>query len=642
VITLGRMPTRVRLLILCVLALLLWPPSRAEAAKPKRKAVTSPVGYHVTIPEPTTRYVHVRVSLVDAPNDQTTLAMPAWIPGSYLIRDFGKHVYDVVARDLDGRELKVTRIDKQSWTVANDRRGFVVEYRVFAGELSVRTSYVDDRFALLNGAGLFMYVDNHTARAAELELSPPAGWDVHTALDPGAEESRGAAKGQVDPMTNASAGVWRFSAPSYDELIDSPLLLGAAEVRRFEVVGKPIELVMIAPGGCNVNLDRAAADAEQIVRAFARTLNGLPFERYSFLLVGDEVGGGGLEHHDSTAMIVRPWSFTNAGGYAGLQRLMAHEFFHVWNVKRIHDEVLGPFDYSKESYSELLWFHEGLTETMETRALLRAGLISPADYLGQLAAAWSSYRRKPGRNATAIAELSRDAWIKSYKPEANHAETTISYYEKGNLIGVCLDLSLRLRARANRTNGSIEGLFRRLWALRDPNSGRAAIDIEDIIAAASAEAGEDMRWFFDRYVYGTEELPLPELLERAGFEVGKAEVGGDDPRTRVWSGMSGAATVNAIEPDSPAAAAGLMLGDELIAVEGSRVESVSEANERLADLGVGATASVSLFRRDRLETRELTTRENPHLVWGFAPPEQAGDAELAQLRQLWLLEHLVR
>ena len=350
-------------------------------------------------------------------------------------------------------------------------------------------------------------------------------------------------------------------------------------------------------------------------------------------------------------MSVRPWSFAHDGGYAGLQRLMSHEFFHVWNVKRIHDERLGPFDYAKESYSELLWFHEGFTETMETRGLLRAGLLSPEDYLNQLAAAWTAYQRKPGRNAAPIAELSREAWIKAYKPEPNHGETAISYYEKGNLIGVCLDLELRLRARANHAQGSIEGLFRRLWALRDPVTGHAAIDIDDIVAAASAEAGEDMRWFFDRYVYGTEELPLPELLERAGFEVEAARAGEHDPgaeedgamrRASVWSGMGGGATVSSIEPDSPAALAGVMLGDELIAIDEGRVESVSEANERLADLGVGATASVTLFRRDRLQTLLLTTSENPHLRWGFAQPEEPSDAELARVRDLWLLNHLIR
>ncbi len=618
------MPVRARQLVPCLLALALSYPSVAKAAKP----ASTPVGYRLAIPEPTTRYIHVTIELADAPKRQTTLAMPAWTPGSYLIRDFGKHVYDLEAHDADGRVLAVTRVDKQTWTVDNAGRPFTAEYRVFADNLSVRTSYVDDRFALLNGAGLFMYVDEATTRAAELELALPAGWQAHTALEP-----------------TPGSGPSEFHAPSYDELIDSPVLLGRegeVEVRRFTVAGKPIELVFSAVAGSNADLDRVAADAERIVRAFARVLNGLPFEHYSFLLVGDEVGGGGLEHHDSTAMIVPPNMFASDGGYARVQRLMAHEFFHLWNVKRIHDEALGPFDYSKETYSELLWFHEGLTETMETRALLRAGLVSADAYLDGLATQWTDYRRKPGRNAHPIAELSREAWIKSYKPEANHSETTISYYEKGNLIGVCLDLELRLRARANRASGSIEGLFRRLWALRDPSRQEAAITIDDIVAAASAEAGEDMRWFFDRYVYGTEELPLPELLGRAGFVVESATVGELDARARVWSGMSGAATLTAIEPESPAAAAGLMLGDELIAVDGARVDSVTEANERLADLGVGATATLSLFRRDRLVTRSLLTGENPHRHWEFAQPEQPGDPELARLRELWLLEHLIR
>ncbi len=623
------MPARAPLFAAGLLALSLLTPQLAAAAKPKskRKAGPAPVSYRLAIPEPTTQYVEVELELGDAPNDRTRLAMPAWTPGSYLIRDFGKHVYDLAAFDAEGRALPVTRVDKQTWTVANDGRGFRAEYRVFADALSVRTSYVDDRLALLNGAGLFMYVDGETGRAATLELAPPSGWTAHTALD------------------RPTPGVPEYAAPSYDELIDSPLLLGAAAdvaVRRFEVAGKPIELVFAAPGGSNADLDRVAADAERIVRAFARMLNGLPFERYSFLLVGDEAGGGGLEHHDSTAMIVPPHMFASAAGYARLQRLMAHEFFHLWNVKRIHDKALGPFDYSKESYSELLWFHEGLTETIETRALLRAGLVSADDYLNGLAGAWTSYRRKPGRNAAAIAELSREAWIKAYKPEANHGETVVSYYEKGNLIGICLDLELRLRGRANRREGSLEGLFRRLWAQRDPVRGELAIDIDDIVAAASAEAGEDMRPFFDRYVYGTEELPLPELLARAGFVVEQSPVGEDDARARVWAGIGGGRTIALIEPESPAAAAGLMLGDEPIAVDGYRVTSVGEANERLADLGVGASAELTVFRRERLETRTLTTAASPHQRWAFARPEQATDADLVRLRELWLLEHLIR
>ena len=630
----GPMRARVGIVLSWLLALTLWFPNPAEAAesqsqpKPqsKRGMSAEPVRYRLSIPEPTTRYVEIHVELAHASGKHTTLAMPAWTPGSYLIRDFGKHVYDLEAHALDGRELAVTRDDKQSWTVANGQRGFTVDYRVFADELSVRTSYVDDRFALLNGSGLFVYVVGQTSRAAELELVAPDDWAVHTALD-----------------TLPEGEGLQFKAPSYDELIDSPLLLGEAELRRFTVAGKPLELVLAAPAGTNADLDRLAADAEQIVRSFARTLNGLPFDHYSFLVVADEVGGGGLEHHDSAAMIVRPWMFADDQGYGRMRRLMAHEFFHLWNVKRIHDEVLGPFDYSQEVYTDLLWFHEGVTETMQARALLRAGLQSPKQYLDRLAAAWTAYRRKPGRNAASIASLSREAWVKAYKPEANHREVTISYYEKGNLIGVCLDLSLRLRGQANGTHGSIEGLFRRLWAQRDPLTGDAPITIDEIVAAASAEAGEDMRWFFDRYVYGTEELPLPELIERAGFVVERTKIGdGEDARARAWSGMDGRETVRSIEPNSPAAAAGLMLGDELIAVDGTRVTSVSEANERLADRGVGTTTELNLFRRNRLETRTLTTRENPHQRWMFTKPEDPGNAELARLRELWLLEHLIK
>jgi predicted metalloprotease with PDZ domain len=597
-------------------------PRPCEAAKPRR--APNPVSYRVSIPTPTSRYVHVHIEVPDARGKITQLAMPAWAPGSYLIRDFGKHVYDVEAHTLgpNPASLSVTRVDKQTWKVENSKRAFSLDYRVFADELSVRTSYVDDRFALLNGSSVFMYVVGETARAAELALELPQGWPAHTALDrvPGPDA--------------------HYLAHGYDELVDSPLLLGAAEVRTFEVAGKPLEFVYVAPAGSNADLDRIVADAEQVVRAFSRTLNGLPFDRYSFLMVGDPVGGGGLEHHDSTAMIVDPWMYSDADGYAATARLVAHEFFHVWNVKRIHDEVLGPFDYARESYSELLWFHEGLTETMETRALLRAGLITPQRYLDQLAGSWTAYLRKPGRNHTPIASLSREAWIKGYKPAANHGETVVSYYEKGNLIGVCLDLSLRLRGQANHTGGSLDGLFRRLWALRDPITGAAAITLDDIVAAASAEAGEDMRWFFDRHVLGTEELPLPELLEQAGFVV---EI--DSPKTTtraaVWSGMTGDRTIAAIEPGSPAATAGLMHGDEIVAVDGARVDGVRAANDRLADLGIGATGELTLFRRERLHTCAITTAATPHRRFAFSQPAPTqDDLELGRLRRLWLLEHL--
>ena len=591
-----------------------------------RKRAPGPVHYRVSIPAPTTRYVHVELELPDARAAHTRVAMPAWTPGSYLIRDFGKHVYnfEARARGEDGRcaaPLAVERVDKQTWVVANAGKGFCAGYEVFANELSVRTSYLDDRFAFLNGTSIFMYIEGETERAASVALELPSGWPAHTALE-------------LDP----DAGPLRYRAPSYDALVDSPLLLGEAEVRTFEVAGKALEYVYLAPAGSDASVDRLARDAEIVVRSYARMLGGLPFEHYSFLMIGDAAGGGGLEHRDSTGMIIDPWGFASGSGYAAAQRLVAHEFFHLWNVKRIHDEVLGPFDYTQENYTELLWFHEGLTETMETRSLLRAGVLSPEDYLRKLESAWTVYLRQAGRNHTPIASLSREAWIKAYQGEVNHSETAISYYSKGDLIGVCLDLSLRLRARAKHSGGSLEGLFRRLWAQRDPLTGEAAITIDDIVAAASAEAGEDMRWFFDRYVYGTEELPLPALLEQAGFEVGSELASGADA---VWSGMQGYASVSAVAPGSPAAAAGIMHGDELIAVDGARVTRVEEANARLRGLGLGASATISLFRRERLLELALTTAANPNpRAWFELPDPSTDDLELGLLRDQWLTTHL--
>ncbi len=614
-------------LSLVVISFMLLAPSDASAAKRKPKPASGPLHYALTLPDPTQQYVHVRVEVADAPAATTALAMPAWAPGSYLIRDFGKHVYEVHAHELggQGRALELARVDKQTWAITNHKRGFVLEYEVFTDDLSVRTSYLDDRFALLNGTSVFMYVVGETSRAATLEVTPPPSWTVHTGLT---------------SAPSSNTGTLAFTAWSYDELADSPLLLGAIEVRRFEVAGAQLELAFAAPAGSNADLDRLARDAEKIVRAFARVFAGLPFERYVFLLVADRVGGGGLEHHDSTAMIVQPFAFTDDAAYRGAQRLIAHEFFHLWNVKRIHDRVLGPFDYAHESYSNLLWFHEGFTETMEARGLLRAGLVTPEGYLDGLADAWNGYLQRPGRNHTPIAELSREAWIKAYQPEANHGVTTISYYEKGNLIGVCLDLELRLQARAHHREGSLEGLFRRLWAKRDPASGSAPITLDDIVLAASEEAGEDMGWFFQRYVLGTEELPLPELLERAGF-VGAAErLGEREGAAGEWTGMRGRTSVELIAPGSPAEAAALMLGDEPVAVAGSRVRSLDEANARIAE--AEGEVALSVFRRDRLVEITIAAQPNPHELWSFSKPDAKADVdlELAQLREHWLLEHL--
>jgi len=593
----------------------------AQAAPPA-------VRYRLEIPDPASQYVEIEMVVEGARGVTAGVAMPAWTPGSYVIRDHARRIFDLRAEDLEGRPLTLGRGDKQTWLVSHGGRPFRVRYRLFADELSVRTNHVDDRHASLVGAATFLYVVGELGRAAEVTIALPPGWRAFSAL----------------PQRDAGAAEVRLSAASYDALVDAPIELGAPELRRFEVEGKTIELVMTAPAGHNADLERLTADLERIVRAFAAMMGGLPFARYVFLVHAAAASGGGLEHADSSSLQVRRDQFAEERGYEGFAHLAAHEFFHLWNVKRIRDAALTPYEYARESYTRLLWFHEGFTETLENLALVRAGITAPEQHLRELGAGWTAYRRRPGRGIEPIGEHSFDAWIKGYKPAANHGAAMVSYYEKGWLIGACLDLELRLRAASRGKRGGLEGLFRRL--MRSHGASGRGITQAEIVAAASAEAGEDLSAFFKQYVDGADELPLPALLGRIGVRVTSsapwqaegAEAGLKERRARVWVGLRTTdLKVMDIEPGSPAKAAGLMYGDEVIAVAGRRVRGDQGLREHLADHAVGAVVELTLFRGDRLERRRLTLAEDPHKIYRFElAPREGLDPSVLAARDAWL------
>lgn len=604
-------------------------PRRAEARPP-----APAVRYHVKVPAPHRQYVHVAME-VDAPGRApTSVAMPAWTPGSYLVRDHAKHVYRVRAEDRRGHALDVEKLDKQTWRVNHGGRDFTLRYEVFAAEASVRTSHVDDTHASLIGTSVFMYVVGELGRPASVKVALPEGWSAYTALD---------------SISGAAAGEAWFSAADYDALVDAPIELGTPQVRRFTVDTTQYEYVVTGAEGTGIDIDRLATDAKTVVTAQAALMEGLPMSRYVFLLRTSPTGGGGLEHRASTSMMMRRGAFDTDSGYRNAARLAAHEHFHLWNVKRLHDRALGPFDYGRENHSRLLWFHEGFTETMEALGLLRAGLVSPADHLKSLGNRWTRYLAKPGRNKDPIAQFSFDAWTTAYKPAANHPNVAISYYEKGDFVGVALDLELRLRAQTHDREGSLSGLFVRLMATHG-NAGYG-LSLDDIVAAASAEAGEDMAWFFERYVEGTEELPIPALLERIGVKVKTSASWLDDDGTRrnplsraqrgdwVYSGLSlsSSATVRNVIPRSPADDAGIMRGDELVAVDGLRADTAATAQARISAHDPGQSVTLSLYRAGRLIQRSLVVGENPHRTYGFSlVPAEELTPEVRALRDAWL------
>jgi len=607
--------SRLPLVLAAALAACAAAPSSAPAG-PAGKTAEAPrrlVHYKLEIPAPAQQWVHVTMTVAQPKGTRSQIAMPAWTPGSYLVRDHARHVDGLRAVDLEGKPLPVTRVDKQTWRVEHGRRGFRVHYRVFADEPGVRTSFVDDRHASLNGPSLFMYLVGQTTRPATVEIALPPGWQAHSALE----------------ILGTTPTAARFAAADYDTLVDAPILLGTPELRSFDVEGTRIELVFAAPAGSNADTARVAADLQKIVSAFARMMGGLPLRRYVFLLLADESSDGGLEHGSSTLLRVQRDMFSEPAGYRRLANLAAHEFFHLWNVKRLRDAALVPYDYRGENYTRLLWFHEGFTETMEQQALVRAGIVAPDVHVRELGETWTAYLRKPGRNHTPLGDLSHDAWIKAYKPSLAHGNTLISYYEKGHLLGLCLDLELRLRSAEHGRAGSLLGLFRRLMASHgQPGKG---LEYADILAAATAEAGEPMTAFFAKYVDGTAELPLPELLARIGVKVTS------EASTKSYAGLTltPERTIKNIEPASPAAAASLMLGDELIAVGGKRVRTSDEALARISERKPGDHIDLALFRAGRLELRQVTVTADPHRTHRFDLTPGLSPKTLG-LRNAWL------
>src|SRR4051812_29876463 len=412
----------------------------------------APIRYFVSMPEPVSHELHVEMQVPALPDREVVeLVFPAWAPGSYLVRDFVRHVYDLQVSDERGRRVAVERVDKQRFRVRSGGRAVRVCYRGVAFGTSVRTSFLDDSHAFFHGTSVFFFVDGELERPCHLEVAPRRGWQVSTALTP-------------------VRGGW--SAGGYDELADSPVEVGTHRRLTFQEGGARFEVALY--GRTNADPDRLTSELRRIVGATGRIFGGFPFDRYVFIVHALPARGGGLEHARSATLDIAGLSFEDQKGYHGFAELAAHEFFHAWNVKRIRDRVLGPFDYTRENYTRLLWFHEGFTEYMESLVLIRAGLLSPKDYLDELAESWGKYLARPGRNVTPLSELSYEAWIKLYKPADNHVNRTVSYYEKGKWAALILDLTMREASGGRR---GVAELFRRLW--RDFGARNRSLGAED-------------------------------------------------------------------------------------------------------------------------------------------------------------------
>jgi len=593
--------------------------------------------YALSFSDPAGHLLDVEMTL-PSPVAGQRVAMPSWIPGSYLMREFARHVVTLSAQQ-SGHEIKVEKIDKATWQLACAPDAPVtVSYRVYAWDRSVRGCYFDSSRGFFNPAAALLQDVAAPRTSCTLDLQAPAfaeghAWHCATSMAPT----------QID-----ARGFGQYRAETYDELIDHPFECADFDEFTFEAGGVPHRFVI--SGKHRGDLERLRADSQKICQGhcdfFGDTV--APFDHYVFQLHVVDDGYGGLEHRASTALICPRNDLPTVGdasiseGYRELLGLISHEYFHAWNVKRIKPAAFTPFDTTSENYTRLLWIFEGFTSYYDELMLKRVGLITEADYLKVIGRRLTSLLRAPGTRLQSTAEASFDAWIKYYRADENAANSQFSYYLRGSFVALALDLALR----ANDSAYSLDDVMRGLW--RD--YGKTGIGVpEDPFAVISDYAGRDVAPQLSEWVNGTDDPDWAALFApfgvsyRARASASAADRGGRDEATLdtntrtlgLVMGDSGAGlpVIKVVLSGSSAWQAGLSAGDALIAIDSLRANAVS-LSKHLARFKAGAAIPVSYFRHDQLrETTVTVPLAKADSVW--LPLEGTDSVALAR-RQKWL------
>jgi predicted metalloprotease with PDZ domain len=615
--------TRAKSLAVIALFFLLSSAAQTARAQTDRRSRAVPpnapeIGYTVSMPKPHTHLLEVeaRLRYTASATASVDLIMPVWTPGSYLVREFARHVQDFAAQDGGGRVLQWSKLNKNTWRVeTTGARELRVRYSVYADELTVRTNELNDRHAFWNNAALLMYPDGFLGAPSTLHVEPFDGWRIATGL-PAAGSERDT-----------------FRAENFDVLYDSPFLAGNFKTVSFEVKGTPHRVVIDGEG--NYDPERVRREVQQIVEAEVALMGEIPYHDYTFLLMLGPTGGGGLEHLNSTSLTWRRFGFSTPDDRRGFHTLVAHEFFHLWNVKRIRPDALGPFDYTQENYTRLLWVAEGITSYYENQFVRRAGLMTDRQYLDTIARDIQSLQNTPGRLEQSAEESSFDAWIKQYRPDENTVNSTISYYDKGAILGILLDLEIR-----RRSNGahSLDDVMRALY--KDFYKQNRNYTPADFQRTAEQAAGTGLDEFFRRFVRGREELDYNAALEWVGLRLDTASTAAGRPAAEeAYLGATLEQTgerlnVRNVPAGTPAYEQGLNAFDQIVSVDGYRATRDS-LNARLADKRPGDSLTLTVFRNDELRTFNIKLGGRLNAAYRIMPVKGATDQQKRSY-QSWL------
>lgn len=619
-----------RLISTSFLALILGGFMTTTAKAEERSTSVEPIRYSLSFPAPHTHYVEVQARVPTAGAAEIDLMMAVWTPGSYLVREYAKHVDDLTAQAPDGKKLAVSKPRKNRWRIATGGADEVrVSYRVYGRTMSVQMNWIDDSFALLNGAATFLTLADGVSRPHEVTVEPNQAWKSVIAGLPDAPGDKS----------------HHFLAEDFDELVDGPIYAGNPAVYEFEVDGVPHLLVNEGEGGL-WDGPRSAKDVEAIVRAQRDFWGFLPYKRYVFFNILGETGGG-LEHKNSTVLMASRWATRTRASYLGWLNLVSHEFFHVWNVKRLRPIELGPFDYENEVQTPSLWIAEGITAYYDRLFVRRAGLCETAEFLAgdppsfgndQTLSEVERLQTTHGRLVQSLADSSLDTWIKLYRRDENTPNMSISYYVKGAVVAFLLDAKIR---EATDDAKSLDDVMRLAYSRY---SGETGFTAEEFEAMASEVAGTDLSAFFDRAIRSTEELDYDEAFDWFGLRFSKdknRKSTSSKKRTKGWLGIStknedGRLMVSQVKRETPGYEAGFNVGDEILGIGEDRIPA-GQWSRRMEYFEPGDKVSILIARRDRFRRLEATFGQEPPRDWTLEALPSPSDAQKKH-RASWLGE----
>jgi predicted metalloprotease with PDZ domain len=565
-----------------------------------------PVKFTLSFTAAAAHYVDVEMQVPTEGKSTLTLFMPVWTPGSYLVREYARNIVKLEAFTPSDSQLEVDKVTKNRWQITTLNSAYIiVRYRLYAREINVRGNWVESDFAMLNGAPTFLAEVDDLDRPYVVKVLRPAAWrTTQTPLRPGAE-----------PDT--------FTTSDFDTLIDSPILSGSPQVDTFEVDGVPHSLVTL-DGGDVWDNTLAAANLKLVIEAQRDFWGTLPLDEpyYIFnLLTGSR---GGLEHRNAFTISADRWLGRTHGGIRSWLSLASHEYFHTWNGKRLRPVELGPFEYEHENHTKSLWIVEGITSYYQHVILTRAKFNTPDQYLGAVSGSIAGVQNTPGRHVQAFADSSFDAWIKAYRSDENSVNTLFSYYGGGAVAGFLIDAKIQ---EISEGTASLDDVMRAAYVRY---SGLHGYTQEEFIAVASEVAGHDLSGWFDSLVNQPGEFDYQPALDWYGLEFEQtkppsAPIPGtpaaaaplDPPQG--WLGastadQSGRLVITQVRSDTPAAAAGLSVDDEIIAVAGLRV-SRSQLDRRLELYGADTEVEFLISRRDQIRTLPVTLGLKPDQTW---------------------------